>query len=83
MKTSRRAFATTPASSPAVTALRRSRRAIGKVDGELDGILDWLHDPRGKLDARIPERLAAGVKEADQALGSVGGLYASTLYVLY
>ena len=78
------------AAKPAVTALRRTRRAIGKVDDELDGILGWLHDPGAKPDSQIPDRLARRLREADLAMGqadeavaAVAGVYASTAYVLY
>jgi hypothetical protein len=62
-----------------VTALRRSRSALVRLEGQLDDLLSRLRSPGSRLDSAVPERLARASAEASaamanlQALGSLFG----------
>jgi hypothetical protein len=54
----------------ALAALRRGREALVELDGQLDEVLVWIRDPRGRLDRRVPDRLAGSARRAGEALAA-------------
>lgn len=70
-----RAPAARSAVPAAASALRRSREALTDIQGQLDEILGWLANPRERLDASTPDRLASSARRAEEALGALTALF--------
>ena len=52
-------------------ALRKSRDALGHLEGELDALLAALRDPTGPTDAAAADRLRFAVRAAGSALAGL------------
>lgn len=58
----------------AVLALRQGRRAIADIEGQLDALLVLLREPRPRIAADAPERLAGAARQAGRALSALEDL---------
>ncbi len=47
--------------------LRRGREALSDIEGQLEALLAMLADPRPRIDADAPERLAGAARRAGTA----------------